>query len=77
MAGLLVFKYREAAFIARRIVSHNEFEEESKFLLLNILGAKGDRQSLHNYYEQYTQLLLQEIGLQPSPSIHQLYEEYQ
>ncbi|NHN31319.1 response regulator [Paenibacillus agricola] len=70
-------RFREAAQIARRIVSRNEFEEESNLLLLNILGAMGDRQSLHNYYEHYTQLLLQELGLQPSPIIQQLYEQYQ
>jgi two-component SAPR family response regulator len=70
-------QFREAAQIARRIVYCNEFEEESSLLLLNIYGAMGDRQSLHNYYEHYTQLLLQELGLQPSSMIQQLYEQYQ
>lgn len=75
---LLVQKrFREAEQIARRIVAHNEYEEESSLLLLNILGAMGDRQSLHNYYKHYTQLLLQELGLQPSLDFHQLYEQYQ
>jgi two-component SAPR family response regulator len=70
-------RYREAVQIARRIVSRNEFEEESNLLLLNIFGAMGDRQSLHIYYEHYTQLLLQELGLQPSEKFRQLYEQYQ
>lgn len=70
-------QYREAAHIARRIVSHNEFEEESTLLLLHIFGAMGDRQSLHNYYEHYKQLMLQELGLPPSLLIQQLYEQYQ
>ncbi|OME91831.1 hypothetical protein BK124_27090 [Paenibacillus amylolyticus] len=70
-------QYNEAASIARRIVSRNEFEEESTLLLLSILGAMGDRKSLHNHYEQYTQLLLHELGLQPSLSIQQQYEQYQ
>lgn len=69
-------RYREAAHIARKMVSRNEFEEESNLLLLNIVGAMGDRQSLHRYYERYTQLLLQELGLQPSPLIQGLYEQY-
>ncbi|WP_340399995.1 response regulator [Paenibacillus sp. FSL H8-0079] len=69
-------QFNEAARISRRIILRNEFDEESTLLLLNILGAMGDRQSLHNYYEQYTQFLLQELGLQPSSSIHQLYERY-
>jgi two-component SAPR family response regulator len=70
-------RYREAVQIARRIVSRNEFEEESNFLLLNIYGAMGDRQSFHNYYERYAQLLLQELGLQPSEKFRHLYEQYQ
>ncbi|CAM4371079.1 two-component SAPR family response regulator [Paenibacillus endophyticus] len=70
-------RYREAAHIARRIVSRNEFEEESTMLLLNIYGAMGDRQSLHHYYEDYAQSLFQELGLQPSPAIQQLYEQYE
>lgn len=69
-------RFREAVQIATRIVSRNEFEEESNLLLLNILGAMGDRQSLHNYYEHYTQSLLQELGLQPTPNFHQIYEQY-
>ncbi|GAA3410610.1 response regulator [Paenibacillus hodogayensis] len=70
-------QFREAAQIARRLVSRNEFEEESNLLLLNIYGALGDRQSLHNQYEHYKQLLLQELGLQPSSMIQQLYEQHQ
>lgn len=69
-------RFREAAQIARRIVSRNEFEEESTLLLLSIFGAMGDRQSFHNYYEYYTQMLFQELGLQPSEKFRQLYEQY-
>jgi two-component SAPR family response regulator len=73
---LLVKKrFREAAQIAKRMISHNEFEEESTLLLLRIYGVMGDRQSFHNYYEYYTQMLLQELGLQPSEKIRQLYEQ--
>lgn len=73
---LSVKRYREAARIARRLVSRNEFEEASALLLLQIFGATGDRQSLHNYYEHYTQLLRQELGLQPSEKFRQIYEQY-
>lgn len=69
-------QFREAGQIARRLVSRNEFEEESNLLLLNIYGATGDQQSLHNHYEQYKQLLLQELDLQPSSIVQQLYEQY-
>lgn len=70
-------RYREAVQIARRLVSRNEFDEESSLLLMTIYGAMGDRQSMHHYYEHYTQLLLQELGQQPSLIFHQLYERYQ
>lgn len=69
-------RYREAAHIARKLVSRNEFEEESNLLLLDIVGVMGDRQSLRHHYERYTQLLFQELGVQPSPLIHRLYEKY-
>ncbi|MGO4545117.1 response regulator [Paenibacillus sp. 2TAB23] len=70
-------RYREAAHIARRMVSRNEFEEETTILLLSIYGAMGDRQSLHQYYEHYSQSLFQELGLKPSPVIQRLYEQYE
>ncbi|TVX99122.1 response regulator [Cohnella terricola] len=70
-------RYREAAQIARRMVSRNEFEEESNLLLLNILGAMGDRQGLYSYYERYKQSLLQELGLQPSEEFYRLIEQFQ
>jgi len=69
-------RYREAARIARRLVSRNEFDEEAALLLLTILGAMGDRQSLRSSYERYARLLHQELGLQPSPAIRQRYEQY-
>ncbi len=70
-------RYREAALIARRIVSRNEFEEDSNLLLLKILGAMGDRQSFYSCYEHYTQLLQQELGVRPSDEIREIYEQYQ
>lgn len=78
LAGWLLARkrYREAAQIARRLVSRNEFEEASTLLLLQIYGAMGDRQSLHHCYEHYTQLLRQELGLQPSEKFREVYEQY-
>ncbi|MFX3631742.1 MAG: response regulator [Candidatus Pristimantibacillus sp.] len=70
-------RFTEAADIARRMVSRNEFEEESTLLLLNILGSMGDWLSFHHHYEHYTQLLSLELGLQPSEKFRQLYEQYQ
>jgi len=69
-------RYREAAQIARRLVSRNEFDEESNRLLMTAFGAMGDRQSLQNSYERYAQSLLQELGLQPSEKLIRFYEQY-
>ncbi|MNR52318.1 Bacterial transcriptional activator domain protein [compost metagenome] len=70
-------RHREAAQIARRLVARNEFEEESNLLLLKIFGAMGDRQSISSYYEHYTQLLFNELGLPPSEEFAQAYKAYQ
>ncbi|QMV40964.1 response regulator [Cohnella cholangitidis] len=69
-------RYREALQIARKLVSRNEFEEESTLLLLSVFAAMGDRKSLHNSYQQYAQIMFQELDLQPSARIQQLYEQY-
>ncbi|MFC4306340.1 response regulator [Cohnella boryungensis] len=69
-------RYPEAAQIARKLVSRNEFDEESNLLLLTVLGTMGDRQSLHKSYERYEQLLLQELGLPPSENLSRTYEQY-
>jgi two-component SAPR family response regulator len=69
-------RYLEAAKIARKLVSRNEFDEESNLLLLTVLGTMGDRQSLHKAYERYTQLLLQELGLPTSEKLSRIYERY-
>lgn len=70
-------RYREAAQIARKVVSQDEFDEDANLLLLHLFGAMGDRQSFHGHYAHYTQLLLQELGLQPSEKVKQLYERYE
>lgn len=69
-------RYREAEPVARRLVSRNEFDEESNLLLLTVLGAIGDWHSFQSSYERYTQSLLQELGLAPSERIRRLYEGY-
>ncbi|WP_256760486.1 response regulator [Cohnella sp. WQ 127256] len=70
-------RFSEAAQMAKKILSRNEFDEESSLLMLNIFATMGDRQSLHNYYERYTQLLLLELGMQPSTKIQQLIQRFQ
>lgn len=77
LAGWLLVqkRYSEALLIARKLVSRNEFEEESNLLLLTILNATGDFQSLRGHYEQYSILLHRELGLQPSAECRMLYEQ--
>jgi len=69
-------RYREAELVARRLISRNEFDEQSNLLLLTVLGATGDRQSLHRFYESYTQSLRQELDLAPSEKLRRIYEQY-
>ena len=70
-------RYGDALQVARTMVSRNEFNEESNYLLLQIVGSIGDLESLHKHYQRYAQLLLQELGLRPSPRIQQQYERFQ
>jgi two-component SAPR family response regulator len=67
---------REAAQIARKLVSRNEFDEKANLLLLTALGEMGERQALHSSYGRYAHLLLQELGIQPSEKLRQIYEQY-
>lgn len=69
-------RYGEVVQIARKLVARNEFDERSNQLLLKTLGAMGDKQSFHNYYERYVQLLQSELSLQPSPAIQKIYRQY-
>lgn len=69
-------KYLEALQIARRIVGRDAFDERANRLLVQILGAMGDKHSLHRYYNQYVQMMQQEMNLQPSTTMQQLYNEY-
>ncbi|MCR8658646.1 response regulator [Paenibacillus endoradicis] len=75
---LFIYKrYREAIQIVRKLISRNEFDEKSNQLLLKIVGAMGDKQSLHNYYNDYVQLLQRELNLKPSATMQQIYYQYQ
>lgn len=69
-------RYPEAIQIVRKLVSRNEFDEKSNQLLLKIVGALGDKQSLHSYYYDYVQLLEKELSLQPSATMQQIYDQY-
>jgi len=68
-------KYREAAYIAARMVVRNEFDEECNLVLLRLYAAIGDRQSLQAHYVKYRTLLQEELGIEPSPLFEQVYLE--
>lgn len=69
-------KYSEALQIVRRIIARDAFDEGANRLLLHILGAMGDKHSLHNHYNQYVQMMQRELNLQPSATMQQLYSDY-
>lgn len=69
-------KYSEALQIVRRLHAHDAFDEETNQLLLHIFGAMGDKPSLHAHYNQYVQMMKQELGFQPSLAMQQLYNDY-
>lgn len=69
-------RYPEALQIARRMIARNAFDEETNRLLVHILGAMGDKHALHRHYQQYVEMMQQELNLQPSVTMQQLYSEY-
>ena len=68
--------YPEALQIVRRMIARDAFDEEANRLLVHILGAMGDKHSLHNHYHQYVHMMQQELNLQPSIMMQRLYQEY-
>lgn len=69
-------RYPEALQIARRMIARDAFDEETNRLLVHILGAMGDKHALHHHYQRYVEMMQQELNLQPSVTMQQLYREY-
>jgi len=69
-------RFPEALHIARRMIARDAFDEETNRLLVHILGAMGDKHALHRHYQRYVEMMQQELNLQPSVTMQQLYGEY-
>jgi len=77
VSWLLICKqYPEALQIGRRIIARDAFDEKANRQLIHILGAMGDKHALHRHYHQYAQMMQQELNLQPSVTMEQLYSKY-
>ena len=57
------------------MIARDAFDEEPNRLLVHILGAMGDKHALHRYYRDYVGIMQQELNLQPSVTMQQLYSE--
>ncbi|WP_042478169.1 response regulator [Bacillus ndiopicus] len=68
--------YSKALEITKKIGKRDGFDEEANQLLLNIYGAMGDKQALHQHYHQYVEMMQREFNLQPSMAMQQLYQQY-
>lgn len=65
-----------AAPVVHKLVSLNETDEQANALLLGLYAAVKDRQSLVAHYEKYTNLLREELGVQPGIDITRLFERF-
>ncbi|MFC3799182.1 response regulator [Cohnella sp. GCM10012308] len=59
--------------IAKKLVLRNELDEEANLLLFEALAAARDRSSLQARFRRYEELLEQELGIQPSAEVVDLY----
>lgn len=69
-------QFAKAFPIIKRVIMLNPFDEEANQLLLHLLGTVGNQYSLQLHYNQYVQLMQQELHAEPSIKMHQLYHKY-
>jgi DNA-binding SARP family transcriptional activator len=60
---------------ARRLVAADPLREESHVALMRLDALTGRRTDAVRQYEQYAQLLDEELGTEPGPDAQRLYEE--
>jgi len=68
-------EYKTAIEYARRLISMDEWREESYVLLMRLLAISSQRSDALKLYQKCRDILQDEFGVEPQPETVQLYEE--
>lgn len=63
-----------AAPVVKKLVARNELDEEANALLMNLYAATWDRHSLIAHYNTYSNMLENELSVQPRSEMTRLFE---
>ncbi|MBN8656384.1 MAG: tetratricopeptide repeat protein [Anaerolineae bacterium] len=68
-------EYQKAIVYARRLVSMDEWREESHVLLMRLLSRDSQRSAAIKQYQKCRSILEKEFGAPPQPETEQLYQQ--
>lgn len=68
-------EYKTAIEYARRLISMDEWREESYILLMRLLYGSSQRSDALKLYQKCSRILRDEFGVEPQPETVQLYQE--
>lgn len=68
-------EYKTAIEYARRLISMDEWREESYVLLMRLLYSSSQRSEALKLYQKCSRILRDEFGVEPQPETVQLYQE--
>ncbi len=68
-------EYQKAITYARRLVSMDEWREESHVLLMRLLSQDSQRSAALKQYQKCCLILHEEFGVEPQPETVQLYQK--
>jgi two-component system LytT family response regulator len=61
--------------LLRKLMAHNELDEEPFMLLMKALGLQENKEALSQQYIQFAEMLHREIGINPSVEANDLYSQ--
>ncbi|GEM86630.1 hypothetical protein MGR01S_12550 [Meiothermus granaticius NBRC 107808] len=67
--------YSEALAVYRELLAQDPLQEAEQGAVLRLLALMGDHSGALRHYEEYRQLLAEQLGLEPSPEIAALYAQ--
>ncbi|WP_240941220.1 response regulator [Paenibacillus sp. HB172176] len=66
-------QHEEAKRVCRRLLSHNNLDEEANLLLMMILDSANNRAAIEQHYRRYKTILTEELGVPVPAAIEAIY----